>query len=176
METKPVGKLHVKPVQGKLLLPDFKSKASNFYIKITCGNQKFSTSSQQVQGNIIKWEDAMIFTKTTEETLNIQCFAKNQHQEDYIIGSIVLPIHPAVVKGVYEGTVFLMKMAKVSVHLALCLTFESIKHETIGNGNVISNLPPPEFIHVHAYDIPINFTYTPPSFYPQTQQENMEFN
>ena len=165
MDYKRIGSLLVRFHEGKPSKFELKNGEYNFYLTVSFGGQSFSTSSKQMKKKTLTWEDSMKFTKTVEETLMISCFCENRLNEDLIVGSAILPIQSAVAQGSFKGTVLLMNLGSITFSIVVEIKFEEKAEIPFSYPTLIYPLAPPEHPHVHAYDVPFNFTYTPPAYY-----------
>ena len=107
----------------------------------------------------------MKFSKSTEEVLNIELFCINQSCGNIKIASSILPIQPVITKGSFKSIVSLMFKGKIVLHLNLELLFEEKAGIPFVYPTLIYPVAPPELPHVHAYELPPTFTYTPPDYY-----------
>ena len=167
--------LSVRFVDTRLMYPREYFNTS-LYLTLAFGPQRYSTSSLCFKGVPFHWEDSMKFTKSSEETLTIECFCKNTRNEVVKVGSALIPIQIAVKSGYFRGNVSLMALGKVVLHVVVELGFEEKFEIPFNYPTVIYPLPPPELPHVHAYAVPSNFTYTPPAYYQAKHGEDLVFN
>jgi C2 domain len=165
MDYKNTGSVYLKFHEAKTTQPHILSIPSNFFLTVSFGNQRCSTLSKSINTNLIRWEDSMKFCKTSEEIIMIQCYYEKKRSGKEIVGSAIIPIQTAISKGSYSGTVSLMHAGKVNFYVNVQIDFEEKCEIPFEYPTVIYPLAPPAHPHVHAYDSPPSFTYTPPAYY-----------
>ena len=164
MDLQRVGFLSIKFNEARLSLPEHSSESHQFYLKISFGGQHFTSSLASLSTGVLKWEDSMKFIKTTQQTINIECWAVLSFNEIKIASAIV-PIQTVVIQGKYKGMILLADKGKVCMRLSAEFGFEEKNELRYEHPTVVYPLPPPELPHVHAYAVPPTFTYTPPWYY-----------
>jgi hypothetical protein len=161
MDSQRVGFLNIKFNEARLTVPEQGIQSHKFYLKISFGGQYFTSSLASPSSGVLKWEDSMKFIKTSEQTINIECWVVLSSNE-IKIASAMIPIQTAVIQGKYKGMIFMTDKGKVCMRLCAEIGFEEKNELQFDHPTVIYPLPPPELPHVHAYAVPPSFTYTPP--------------
>ena len=107
----------------------------------------------------------MKFSRSTEEILNIGLYCINNSSGGVKIASSIVPIQSVIEKGSFKSIISIMDKGKIILHLNIEALFEEKAGIPFNYPELIYPVAPPELHHIHAYDIPLNFTYTPPQYY-----------
>lgn len=176
MDIKKPGNLIVKFSEGKIIQQELFKNCLKIYIKVSLGAQHFITSSIHFHERKLIWLDLMKFIKSSEETLKIECFGQYKTSPEVKLGSIIFPIQTVLDKSYFKDNLMLMSFGKVSLHIGIEMQFEEKSDILYEYTKVIYPIPPPEQPHVHAFNVPPNFIYTPPAYYSSQHTTDSFFN
>jgi hypothetical protein len=165
MDFKLLGTLSIKLLELRLCYDDALTPSHFFYSTIALGPQKLSTCSKSAISNKINLQDTMKFLLINEEIFTIATYAQSSTIQTTKIGSAVIPLQSVVLNGSYKGTITLMSRGKITINAKIELNYEKNFEMLFEYPRTVYSLPPPDYLHVHACNVPFNFGYTPPSYY-----------
>ena len=142
---------------------------------VAFGKQRYSTTFKQISTNIITWQDPLRMQRSTEETISIKFFSFDSSYNEEIIGSVVLPIQTVISKGNFTGSILLVNKGITTVKLYIDMNFDEKYELNLDRSSFLYPNIPQANIHAHAFNIPIDFTHTPPAYCNKQINDRLEF-